>query len=39
MDLRWPEQFREKCVAVFRVELRKNKERERFRVSVKMETL
>ncbi|WP_161808150.1 hypothetical protein [Mesorhizobium sp. 1M-11] len=33
------EQFQEKCVAVFRSELRENKELERFRVSVKTETL
>ncbi|PLP61112.1 hypothetical protein CYK37_02135 [Mesorhizobium loti] len=29
------EQFQEKCTAVFRPELRKNKKLERFRVSVK----
>jgi hypothetical protein len=32
---RRPEQFQEKCETVFRPELRKNKEIERFRVSVK----
>jgi hypothetical protein len=30
-----PEQFQEKCIAVFRPELRENRELERFRVSVK----
>ncbi|MET3592769.1 MULTISPECIES: hypothetical protein [Mesorhizobium] len=29
------EQFQEKCVTVFRLELRKNKKRKRFGVSVK----
>ncbi len=32
-----PEQFQEKCATVFHPELRKNKELERFRVSVKNE--
>ncbi|MGY5779472.1 hypothetical protein [Rhizobium sp. LEGMi135b] len=33
--LRHPEQFQEKCAAVFRPELPENKEKERFRDSVK----
>jgi hypothetical protein len=35
MTARQPEQFQEKCVTVFRPELRENKRLERFRVSTK----